>query len=75
MRLTARVSGIDAALVADVASATYANNCVTFIVEVGICGDDEESRCKYVSRYATLDLFNSKTIEGHRVFQSALLVM
>lgn len=36
MRLMARVSGIDAALVADVASAMYANNCVTFIVEVGL---------------------------------------
>jgi hypothetical protein len=34
MRLMARASGIDTALVADVASATYANNCVTFIVEV-----------------------------------------
>jgi len=74
MRLMARVSGIDAALVADVASAMYANNCVTFIVEVG-CGDDEESRCKYISGYAALDLFNSKTNEGHRVFQGALLVM
>jgi hypothetical protein len=36
MRLMARASGIDAALVTDVTSATYANNCVTFIVKVGL---------------------------------------
>ena len=74
MRLTARASGIDAALVADVASAMYANNCVTFIVEVG-CGDDEESRCKYISGYAALDLLYSKTSEGHRRFHGPVLVM
>lgn len=28
-----------------------------------------------ISRYAALDLFDSKTIEEHRVFQGALLVM